>query len=354
MPNKKISIGVVFGGASGEHNVSINSAKTVIKGLTIGNNKNSFNPIPIYIDVEGRWWDSKVAIKALNEGKQLKDNDLPLQKNIPKGFKSLPSCSDEVDIWYPVLHGPNGEDGSIQGLFKLIGKPFVGSNVLGSSTGMDKLAMKAAFSAAGLPQVRYESAETRQIKSINLLEILLKRLEERIGYPCFIKPANLGSSVGISKAHNRKQLIEGLELASEFDDRIVIEENIYARELECAVLGKKELRTSLIGEVQHDSDWYDYQTKYSSKGSNPLIPAPLGKDIANKIQKLSLDACKAISAEGIARVDFFYDEKNNEILINEINTLPGFTNQSMFPMLWAASGLNLEKLVAEIVKTATE
>ena len=353
MLNKKISIGVVFGGASGEHNVSINSAKTVIKGLTIGNNKNSFNPIPIYIDVEGRWWDSKVAIKALNEGKQLKDNDLPLQKNIPKGFKSLPSCSDEVDIWYPVLHGPNGEDGSIQGLFKLIGKPFVGSNVLGSSTGMDKLAMKAAFSAAGLPQVRYESAETRQIKSINLLEILLKRLEERIGYPCFIKPANLGSSVGISKAFNREGIINGLKEASLHDTRIVIEKAINCRELECAVMGNDELISSLVGEIRFNADWYDYQTKYLATESNKIIiPADLKPAISNKIRKLSLEACQAISVTGMARVDFFYSYDTQEIFINEVNTLPGFTAQSMYPLLWEASGLNLEELVANLVTSA--
>ena len=353
MANSQIHIGVVFGGSSGEHNVSIQSAKTVLKGLSGKNNLLDFNPICIYIDRQGRWWNSEVALKALKKGSALKENELPFP-NSPKGFRKLPEESEKVDVWYPVLHGPNGEDGSIQGLFKLTGKPFVGSGVLGSSIGMDKLAMKAAFTAAGLPQASYQSAISSQIKNSHSLEILVRRVEEILGYPCFIKPANLGSSVGITKANNRNELIKGLKLASEFDERIVIEENIVGRELECGVLGKRDLKTSTVGEIRHDSDWYDYETKYFGENTKILIPAPLSEKISNKIRAISLAACKAISAEGIARVDFFYNETQNSLLINEVNTLPGFTSQSMYPMLWEASGLNLEKLVAEIVKIARE
>tara|TARA_Y100001968_G_C19442764_1_gene763477 strand:+ start:576 stop:1637 length:1062 start_codon:yes stop_codon:yes gene_type:complete len=353
MSNSKFTLGVVFGGLSREHNVSIKSAQTITKALKIGENINKFKIICIYIDTEGRWWGSEVATKALEKGIALKGNELPLQ-NPTKGFNQLPPGFEKVDIWYPVLHGPNGEDGSIQGLFKLTRKPFVGSGVLGSSLGMDKIAMKAAFTAAGLPQALYQSANASEINNQSSIQVLLKRLEKTIGYPCFIKPANLGSSVGISKASDREQLIQGLKLAAKFDQRIVIEENIIARELECAVLGKNPLKTSLIGEIQHNSDWYDYEAKYSSKKSTAIIPALLSDNISNQIYKLSLAACKAISVEGIARIDFFYNEIKNEVLINEVNTLPGFTSQSMYPLLWAASGLNLEKLVAEIVKTARE
>ena len=351
MSTQKIKIGIVFGGSSGEHNVSVKSAKNIIRALSSGENINNYELIYIYIDRKGRWWDSKVAKEALEKGSELKESELPSQ-NLLEGFHQLPDGSENVDIWYPVLHGPNGEDGSIQGLFKLMKKPFVGSRVLGSSLGMDKIAMKSAFTAAGLPQALYQSVKADEIKQQDSLKLLLSRLEEKINYPCFVKPANLGSSVGISKAKNRKQLLEGLKLAAEFDERIVIEKSVIARELECAVLGKKELKTSLIGEIKHNSDWYDYQTKYLNNNSKTIIPAVLPEDIANSIYQLSLAACEAISVEGIARVDFFYDETNNKVLINEVNTLPGFTTKSMYPMLWEASGLNLEKLVAEIVKTA--
>ena len=353
MSKNKECIGVVFGGASGEHNVSIKSAQTVIKALTNGINSHQFQIVCIYIDKQGRWWGKEVAQKALNKGTELKGYELPLI-NSPQGFNGLPDNNEEIDIWYPVLHGPNGEDGSIQGLFQLIGKPFVGSGVLGSAIGMDKIAMKAAFAAAGLPQAVYESAQSIEIQDSNSLKLLIKRLQEKIGYPCFIKPANLGSSVGISKVYNRNELIKGLQLASNFDDRILVEKNVNGRELECAVLGKKEMKTSLVGEIQHKSDWYDYETKYSSINTKTLIPAPISKAVSDKIRELSLTVCKAISAEGFARVDFFYDEVKDEILVNEINTLPGFTMQSMYPMLWGATGIKLEQLVAEIVKTSKE
>ena len=214
--------------------------------------------------------------------------------------------------------------------------------------------MKTAFAAAGLPQVPYASSEVNEIRNTKSLRLLVKRLGDQLGFPCFVKPANLGSSVGISKAYNDKQLEEGLKLACNFDNRIVIEENVTARELECAVLGKQQIRASIVGEIKHSSDWYDYQTKYASGLSQTLIPAPLPTKISEKIRQLSLEACKAISAHSIARVDFFYNETKNEILINEINTLPGFTKQSIYPMLWAATGLSIEELVRQLVETARE
>ena len=297
--------------------------------------------------------DNTVADKVLRNGQEINSIDSTEDLSI-EGFKSFPEDIDKIDIWYPVLHGPNGEDGTVQGLFKLTGKPFVGSGVLGSALGMDKIAMKIAFASARLPQVNYCSTEAEELINPHKHSLLIARIEAQLGYPCFVKPANLGSSVGITKAYNKQQLIKGLEIAANHDPRIVIEENVIGRELECGVLGKKTMIASSVGEVKHSSDWYDYQTKYAQNSSEVLIPAPISDEISRKIQELSLLACKAVSAEGIARVDFFYQEDTNNVWINEINTLPGFTKQSMYPMLWKESGLNIEKLVARLVETAQE
>ncbi|WP_320664033.1 D-alanine--D-alanine ligase family protein [Prochlorococcus sp. MIT 1223] len=351
--NKETCVGIIFGGASGEHDVSIKSANTVSNCFKKGKSLKNFHLTCIYIDPRGRWWPNEVARKALRKGHRLLESELPKQHN-KKGFYEFPQDVSGIDIWFPLLHGPNGEDGSIQGLLQLIGKPFIGSGVLGSALGMDKIAMKNSFAALGLPQVTYQAAESNQITDPELLKNLIEQLEEKIGYPCFIKPANLGSSVGISKAHFKSEMKSGLELACKYDNRIIIEKNIIGRELECGILGKTHIKTSVIGEVMHNSEWYDYETKYSSEEIKVLIPAPIPETISREISNLSLKACKALSINSIARVDFFYVPAKNELLINEINTMPGFTNKSMYPMLWEASGLNLEELVAELLKTATE
>tara|TARA_Y100001968_G_C19409854_1_gene745694 strand:- start:226 stop:1293 length:1068 start_codon:yes stop_codon:yes gene_type:complete len=346
-------IGLLFGGESEEHTVSIKSAVTVAKAFGNKENKKKFNILPIYIDRKGRWWEQEIAEKILDKG------ELAFEKNyfsdLPyDGFTSLPIGCEKIDIWFPLLHGPNGEDGTIQGLFKLSKKPFVGSSVLGSALGLDKIAMKSAFSSAGIPQLPYVSTTARNIKDENSLLILIKQVEEKLEYPVFIKPANLGSSIGITRAKNTKELVEGLYKAINYDERIVIEQGIKARELECAVLGNKHMRASEIGEVNFDAEWYDYQTKYFSGSSKSIIPAPIDLDVKEEIQRLSLKACHSITVKSLARVDFFYKEETNEIFINEINTLPGFTSQSMYPVLWSASGLPIEKLVAELVEVAGE
>ncbi len=345
------NIGVVFGGNSGEHEISIKSAKNVIKALRSGKNKDKFHVLPIYIDRQGKWYSSELSETILEKGILL-ENKFHQPSELSIGFRNLPKESEEINVWYPVLHGPNGEDGTVQGLFKLSGKPFVGSDVLGSALGMDKLAMKAAFLAAGLPQVPYISVNTKDLSNKNQ-DILLKRIE-KLTYPCFVKPANLGSSVGISKVTNQVELLEGLRQASLLDNRIVIEKGVNARELECAAIGNKKMQASLVGEVQFNSEWYDYKTKYSDGACKLLIPAPIPKHLSDQIQKLTLRACDAISAKGMARVDFFYSESQNKLWVNEINTLPGFTSQSMYPLLWEASGLNIENLVAKLVETARE
>ena len=353
MPTSLIRVGVVFGGASGEHDVSIRSASTVIKALADDSNRERFVVTPLYIDREGRWWSDTIARSVLESGAALTNEELP-QPLPARGLRQLPVNPDCIDVWYPVLHGPNGEDGTVQGLFTLMQQPFVGSGVLGSAVGMDKLAMKAAFAVAGISQVPYLGINAADLNNPPQLEHVLVKVEDELGYPCFVKPANLGSSVGISKVRNRDELLAGLQLAAELDPRLVVEQGVNARELECAVLGREHLKASVVGEVRFDADWYDYETKYTEGRSQTLIPAPLPDAVSQRVQAMAVAACRAVHAYGQARVDVFYDEANGQIWLNEINTLPGFTSQSMYPTLWEASGIPLPQLVAELVATAQE
>ena len=353
MPTSPLRVGVVFGGASGEHDVSIRSALTVIQALADPSNQDKFALTPVYIDREGRWWPENIAKTVLQQKAALTPDQLP-QPLPARGLRQLPVDPDHIDVWYPVLHGPNGEDGTVQGLFTLMRQPFVGSGVLGSAVGMDKLAMKAAFADAGLSQVPYIGVNAADLNNPEQLERLLIRLEKELGYPCFVKPANLGSSVGISKVRNRDELLAGLRLAAKLDPRLVVEQGVTARELECAVLGRAHLKASVVGEVRFDADWYDYETKYTDGRSQTLIPAPLPDAVSQRVQAMAVAACRAVHAYGQARVDVFYDEENGQIWLNEINTLPGFTSQSMYPTLWEASGIPLPQLVAELVATAQE
>ena len=353
MPSSPVRIGVVFGGASGEHAVSIRSAITVINALKEGDNQDHFEVVPVYIDQAGRWWPEPIANGVLKQRQPPSDESLP-QPLPPAGFRSLPIDNDRVDVWFPVLHGPNGEDGTVQGLFTLMGKPYVGSGVLGSAIGMDKLAMKAAFAAAGLPQVPYVGVNAADLTHPERQNKLIASIEAELGYPCFVKPANMGSSVGISKARHRDQLLAGLQEAARHDSRLVVERGVSARELECAVRGRQQLKASVVGEISFDADWYDYDTKYTDGCSQTLIPAPLPAQVCAQVQAIALQACTAVHAYGLARVDVFYDENSGDIWLNEINTLPGFTSQSMYPMLWDASGVALSDLVAQLVDTARE
>jgi D-alanine-D-alanine ligase len=235
-------------------------------------------------------------------------------------------------------------------------RPFVGSGVLGSAVGMDKLAMKAAFAATGLPQVPYAAVDAAELGQADGGAALLQRLEDQLGYPCFIKPANLGSSVGISKASNRAQLLAGLQLAASLDPRIVVEQGVTARELECAVKGGggRPLSASVLGEICFEADWYDYDTKYSDGKSHTVIPAVVPASISSRARAMAVQSCRAVGATGLARVDFFYEEATGALWLNEINTLPGFTSLSMYPMLWAASGIDLETLLHELLEGARE
>ncbi len=353
MTINKLVIGLVFGGNSSEHEVSIKSARTIFTALNSSDNKENFTTIPIYIDKLGFWWEFKPSKSIILEVE--KDFiDKASGKEASNKLVNLPILNEKVDIWFPALHGPNGEDGVIQGLFKLTGKPFVGSGVLGSSLGMDKIAMKSVFESFNIPQVPYLSVENKNIKNTKYMQSLIRTIGCSLNYPCFVKPANLGSSIGITKAYSERELLNGIDNAACFDERIIIEKNINGRELECAILGKSIMNTSVIGEIKFQSDWYNYETKYNEGLSKTIIPADLNTEISNKIKILAVQACQAINAYGLARVDFFYEESTQKVYVNEVNTLPGFTNTSMYPMLWEASGLKLEKLVASLIEIAKE
>ncbi|WP_413678410.1 D-alanine--D-alanine ligase family protein [Prochlorococcus sp. MIT 0916] len=353
MLNKKTTIGLVFGGNSSEHEVSIKSAQTIYNAFSHSYNRDRFKVNPIYINKYGFWEDSKYSKSILLEEKE-STKTIKIDKNPTNKLINLPKESNKVDVWFPALHGPNGEDGVIQGLFKLTGKPFVGSGTLGSSLGMDKIAMKSIFKSFNLPQAPYIYLHKENLLDKLFMQSVFDKIEKVINYPCFVKPANLGSSIGITKAYSKQALITGIEIAAKYDRRIIIEKNIDGRELECGVLGKSIMKTSVVGEVKFQTDWYTYESKYDENLSSTIIPADLNIEIVNKVQKLAIEASKAINAYGLARVDFFYQESTQQIYINEVNTLPGFTKTSMYPTLWEASGLKLEKLVASLIEIAKE
>jgi D-alanine-D-alanine ligase len=360
----KLRVGLLFGGRSGEHEVSINSARAIAQALSAKQNADKYEILPFYIQKDGRWLAGEVPQKVLGSGIPLleTENSASESQEITSASQSntlshwqSPSQVAEVDVWFPILHGPNGEDGTIQGLLTLMQAPFVGSGVLGSAMGMDKIAMKMAFAQAGLPQVKYIAINRSQIWSNPcVFPKLCDEIETQIGYPCFIKPANLGSSVGIVKARSRQELEIGLDNAASYDRRIIVEAGVVARELECAVLGNDQPKASVVGEITYNSDFYDYETKYTEGKADLLIPAPVPETITQKIQEMALQAFAAVDAAGLARVDFFYVEATKEVLINEINTLPGFTATSMYPLLWKHSDVLFPELVDQLIQLALE
>lgn len=332
----------MFGGRSGEHDVSIRSARTIADALSRGDNRHRYQVVLHYITRGGRWIVGDGATAALSGTIPAgSDNHLP----------RLPTTAHQVDVWFPVLHGPNGEDGTVQGLFTLLDQPFVGTGVLGAAVGMDKQAMKAAFATAGLPQVSYVCATAN---GLAYSDELADNVEKHLGYPCFVKPANLGSSLGISKAGDRGALLAGLQAAAQLDDRLIVETAVPARELECAVLGYGHPDASVVGEILYDAEWYDYTSKYSPGHSSLVIPASVPQAIHDRVRRLAVQATQAVGAYGLSRVDFFYQEDGQALYVNEINTMPGFTSQSMYPLLWQASGVSVEELVHRLIGLAQE
>lgn len=357
----KLRVGLLFGGRSGEHEVSINSARAIAKALSTEQNASKYEILPFYIQKDGRWLGGEVPQKVLETGIPI----LESEQSTPEGHLTSnpetlskwqsPSEVAQVDVWFPILHGPNGEDGTIQGLLTLMQVPFVGSGVLGSAMGMDKVAMKMAFEQAGLAQVKYKAITRAQVWSNPcIFPKLCDEIEAALGYPAFVKPANLGSSVGIAKVRSRQELEAALDNAASYDRRLVVEAGVVAREVECAVLGNEQPQASVIGEITYDSDFYDYETKYTEGRADLLIPALIPDAIARQIQDMALQAFAAVDAAGLARVDFFYVEATKEVLINEINTLPGFTATSMYPQLWSYSGVSFPELVDRLIQLALE
>jgi D-alanine-D-alanine ligase len=384
---KKLRVGVLFGGRSGEHEVSLLSAASVVDAI----DKTKYEVVPIGITKAGRWLtaaDAEALLhgKAPDESKHLRAGDpdatpgaavlargeavvVPPEPVHRGGTSLTPFQGDaatlrrasdraiNVDVIFPVLHGTFGEDGTIQGLLELADLPYVGAGVLGSAAGMDKDIMKALFRSAGLPIVKHVTILRSEWDADH--KKAENKIDRQLKYPVFVKPANLGSSVGISKAHNKKELGPAIYEAAKFDRKVVIEQGVggaknKAREIECSVLGNDRPQASIPGEIVPVKEFYDYAAKYLDEGSELVIPAKLTKAETNKVQELAIRAFQAVDCSGLARVDFLMDPKTRKLFVNEINTMPGFTAISMYPKLWAASGLSYPDLIDRLIQLGIE
>lgn len=341
MSNKR-KVGLIYGGKSSEHEVSVHTALSVINAV----DKARYEVLPIYIDVNGQWvqgpWIEHEIMHVDELRFTLDDYEAP----------NVFVLNNTVDVVFPVIHGPNGEDGTLQGFLELIDVPYVGSGVLGSSVGMDKVMMKEVFGNAGLPQGKYKSYLRSELEA-NIEEIC-NGIEAEIGLPCFVKPANMGSSVGISKAKDRQGLEEALRFAARFDRKVIVEAFISGRELEIGVLGNERPDTSVVGEIVSGNEFYDYEAKYKSDNTRLDIPANVPDDVVTRMKKLAAQAFFALDCSGLSRVDFFWDEAEDELYINEINTMPGFTPFSMYPMLWKEAGVPYAELIDRLIAFGIE
>ncbi|MEQ6357356.1 D-alanine--D-alanine ligase [Lysinibacillus sp. M3] len=345
----KKRIGLLYGGKSAEHEVSLSTARAVTGAL----NFEEYEVYPIFITLEGEWRRGERLKKPAStiEELQFGDNANILENNITDFLIDKDGKSVQFDAIFPLLHGTNGEDGTVQGLLEVLNLPYVGNGVLASATGMDKVVMKQLFEIAGLPQVPY----TYFIRSewANEQEAILARCEEKLDWPMFVKPANLGSSVGISKATNRDELVKAIEIALQYDRKIVIEQGIIAREIELAVLGNDFPEVSVPGEIKPVTDFYDYDSKYKDGSTVLIIPAELTEDTVSNLQELAKRAFKAIDGSGLVRADFFVTA-DNSIYINEVNTMPGFTPVSMYPLLWQHTNVSYPELIDRLITLAIE
>lgn len=353
----KLRVGVIFGGRSGEHEVSLRSAESIINAL----DREKYEVVPIAITNQGKWLASSEAANLLpssvmeNADQHVAIFGDPTERGLARfGREGKTGERDQLDVVFPVLHGTYGEDGTIQGLLEMADVPYVGCGVLGSAAGMDKVVMKRLFREAGLPIVEFTHFLRSQWEADPLLVEM--RVVEQIGFPCFVKPANLGSSVGISKATDAKSLNEAIALAAKYDRKIVIERGVDAREIEVSVLGNDQPIASLPGEiVPQSAAFYDYQAKYiSADGARLEIPANLSEKQTAEIQQLAIRAFQAVDGAGLGRVDFFLENQTGKLLLNEINTMPGFTSISMYPKLWEASGLGYSQLIDRLIELAFE
>jgi D-alanine-D-alanine ligase len=353
---KKLKVGVIFGGRSSEHEVSLASATSVIKAL----DKEKYDVVMIGISKEGKWLSSGKTLQLLKEnqtGNFIYNEKVLLPDPQQKGLVEIKNrtftSSEQIDVIIPIMHGLYGEDGTIQGLFELANIPYVGAGVLASSVGMDKIIQKNLFIQAELPvsDFLWFHYDNYLKDSLNWIE----KIENKLKYPCFIKPANSGSSVGINKAHDRKELIEFIKEAAQYDVKILVEEGVpNVREIECSVLGNENPIASVLGEIIPSNEFYDYDSKYVDGKSECIIPAKLPEDITQKIRKYAIEAFNCIDCSGMARADFFVSSKTNDIFINEINTIPGFTSISMYPKLWEATGIKYSELLDKLIELAIE
>jgi D-alanine-D-alanine ligase len=391
----KLRVGILFGGRSGEHEVSLLSAASVVNAI----DKTKYEVVPIGITKDGRWLTAEHAERLLKgkgeDGVGARTTPTPLRAGDPeatpgaavlaagasvvvppeparRGAGLVPFQTDanlrrasdraiNVDVIFPVLHGTFGEDGTIQGLLELADIAYVGAGVLGSSAGMDKDIMKSLFRAAGLPIVKHVTILRGQFESLSkeAPKKLQKLVESKLKYPVFVKPANLGSSVGISKAHDAKELGPAIREAAKFDRKIVVEEGVggkknKAREIECAVLGNDDPKASIAGEIVPCKEFYDYDAKYLAEGSELVIPAKITNSEMKTVQRLAIAAFQAVDCTGLARVDFLMDPKSRRIYVNEINTMPGFTAISMYPKLWGATGVSYPELIDRLIQLGIE
>jgi len=362
----KLRVGVIFGGRSGEHEVSLVSARSVMAAM----DKDKYEIIPIGITKEGRWVLVEDIELALETGLQKGVDGTvfllgdPSQKGLLRlkesaGVGALSNDAPmqvlrlaELDVVFPVLHGPYGEDGTLQGLLEMADIPYVGAGVLASALGMDKAACKQVLRAAGLPVVEHLVFKRRDWELHPL--VVIQRVEEHLGYPCFVKPANLGSSVGVSKARDQEQLQVALNDAARYDRKLLVEQAINAREIEVSVLGNDEPEASIPGEIVPCREFYDYVAKYIDDRSELLIPAPLSPALTEQVRDLAVRAYRAIDCAGMARVDFLMDRNTEALYVSELNTIPGFTPISMYPKLWEASGLPYPRLIDRLIELALE
>lgn len=349
----KKNLCVIFGGESPEHDISQKSVTSVLNNL----NKDKYDIYTIGITAEGKWYLYTGDWSAIESGAWEKDTEQLKTAVISpdsshKGIMVLDNGGYElihIDVIFPVLHGEYGEDGTIQGLFELSHIPYVGMGVLASANAMDKTYSKLVFQSAGIPQ-----AEWVVVSSGDDFEKRADEIEEKLGYPCFVKPARLGSSVGIGKAHDRAELISALKNAEKYDRRILVEEHIDGHEVECAVLGNFDVKAATVGEIKPTVEYYDFDAKYNDASTVLVIPADLPEKTIEQIRRYSITAFKALDGQGLSRVDFFVKNSDGSIILNEINTLPGFTNISMYPKLWNAVGLGYEDLLDKLIELAEE
>ncbi|SDE63672.1 D-alanine-D-alanine ligase [Paenibacillus sp. UNCCL117] len=359
----KIRVGLIYGGKSGEHEVSLQTALAVIKAFDL----NKYEVTPFYITKEGQW-HSGAALQSPAESVQALQFGVSAESPVASGaalqpiFGSIAASSESAaavegapapvsfDVVIPLLHGTFGEDGTIQGLLEMANVAYVGAGVLASSVGMDKVMMKRVFAQDGLPQCVFRHFTRTQWEKDNAF--FLMEIEVSIGYPCFVKPANLGSSVGVSKASCREELIRAVNEAFRYDRKVIVEEFVNARELEVAVLGNDEPQASVVGEIVSSSEFYDYKAKYIDGKSSMIIPAEIPAETAEQIRELAIRAFLAIDGSGLSRVDFFLRKEDGAVFINEINTMPGFTPFSMYPLLWRETGKPYRELLDDLIQLA--